>query len=700
MQSEVSAADLDAAVDQRFMRMLLRPGSLCRPALRQALLDLGHQEHTVRSLEYCSLQEAGDLVQQALQVRGSRCAICGCTGLEQCLGPCAGACWTAATAVVLGCVGQTCKLPARVHLPHHSDKALCGQQVVEQQQPALSRLQHWHLLLTLYWKVWQADHCPAALIVSPASSTPFLVRGGGQLSHLRTLAVVEVLQHTAGQPELGSALSSHSSLRSSTDASSVAGLVGCAQQLQYLLGPLVTEALAGAASCAGASADAVRSAVSGLLAGSGPRPQPAGGSSEGQLMPAEVEAWQAARNQLVLQSGWALAGMPNSTPLPACNALLGLLHPAALAAGTRGLGEAPASAAGAVVWALHQVVAAQGCLTQSLGLLLGWVVSLQTLASWQGQASTLSSLQCSTLAQLDCTASVARAVEFAASAAAASGGSAAGRPANAAPLQQGMQWLALGQGGGLPRGPPREATVLKKCLDRSRRIGEGLPRYVCWQLHRQVGGAGYTDLRLLAQQRGGGVGGSLSGVCGCFVAWLAVCQCCTWERCVQAPLLAGFESAVLSLSTPLGSVHPTAAGAPPTGSSLRQHVAAALGDLLGVTGPADLPLTQAEMLRQLQRCGHIIYRAGLGSHLPGLMQAASAAWHSHSVMFLQVRLWCRFTVLRTSSSCFTGWLPPALKLTVCTAAPGCRASAGCPACSTLWLQLTSRHCWERRTAFC
>ena len=47
-----------------------------------------------------------------------------------------------------------------------------------------------------------------------------------------------------------------------------------------------------------------------------------------------------------------------------------------------------------------------------------------------------------------------------------------------------------------------------------------------------------------------------------------------------------------------------------------------------------------------------------------------------------------------------GWPPPALKLTVCTAASGCRASACCPACSTLWLQLTSRHCWERRTACC
>ena len=380
----------------------------------------------------------------------------------------------------LACVWQACKLRARAHLPHHSDKPLCGPQVVEQQQPALRRLQRWHLLLNLYWKEWQAEHHTAALMVCPASSTPLLVRGGGQLSHLRPPALVEVLQHMAGQPELGAALSSHSSLRSSTDASSIAGLVGCAQQLQHLLGPLVAEALAGAASCAGATADAVRSAVSGLLAGTGPRVQPAGGLSEAQLAPAEMEAWQAARNQLVLQTGWALAGMPNSTPLPTCNALLGLLHPAALAAGTQGLGETPASAAGAVVWALHQVVAAQARLAQSLGLLLGWVASLQTLASWQGQASTLSSLQCSTLPQLDCTASVARAVEFAASAAVVSGGSAAGRPVDAAPLQQGMQWLALGQGGGLPRGPPREATVLERCLDRSRRIGEGLPGCVCW----------------------------------------------------------------------------------------------------------------------------------------------------------------------------------------------------------------------------
>ena len=371
-----------------------------------------------------------------------------------------------------------------------TNKALCGSQVLEQQQPALRRLQRWHLLFTLYWKAWQADHYPAALIVCHDSSTPFLVRGGGQLSHLRPPAAVEVLQHMAGQPELGAALSSHSSLWSSSDASSITGLVGCAQQLQHLLGPLVAEALAGAASCADASADAVRSAVSGLLAGTGPSLQPAGGPLGGQLMPAEVEAWQAVRNQLVLQMGWVLAGMPSSTPLPACNALLGLLHPAALAAATQGLGEAPASAAGAVVWALHQVVAAQGRLTQSLGLMLGWVVSLQTLASWQGQASTLSSLQCSTMAQLDCTASVARAVEFAASAGAASGGSsAAARPVDAAPLQQGMQWLALGQGGGLYKGPLQEATVLEKCLDRSRRIGEGLPGCVCWQLHRRVAGA-------------------------------------------------------------------------------------------------------------------------------------------------------------------------------------------------------------------
>lgn len=483
VQSGVSIGDLDTAVDQRFMRMLLRPGSLCRPALRQALLDMGQQEHSVRSLEYCSLQEAGQLVQQALQVRESCCVICSCTGLKQCLGTYAGTCWaSAASAAVFG-------RPASCLYVLTSHKALCGSQVVEQQQPALRCLQRWHLLFTHYWKVWQADHHPAALIVCPASSTPVLVRGGGQLSHLRPPVSVEVLQHMTGQPELGAALSSHSSLRSPTDASSIAGLVGCTQQLQHLLGPLVTEALAGAASCAGSSADAVRNAVSGLLAGTGPRLQPAGGGFEGQLTPAEVESWQAARNQLVLQTGWALAGMPNSTPLPACNALLVLLHPAALAVGTQGQGEAPVSAAGAVVWALHQVVAAQGRLTQSLGLLLGWMISLQTLASWQGQASTLSSLQCSTMPQLDRTASMARAVDFAASAAAASGGSAAGRPVAVGPLQQGMQWLALGQGGGLHRGPPREATVLEKCLDRSRRIGEGFPGCVCWQLHRRVAGA-------------------------------------------------------------------------------------------------------------------------------------------------------------------------------------------------------------------
>ena len=78
-----------------------------------------------------------------------------------------------------------------------------------------------------------------------------------------------------------------------------------------------------------------------------------------------------------------------------------------------------------------------------------------------------------------------------------------------------------------------------------------------------------------------------------------------------------------------------------------------------MTGPPDLPLTRAQMLRQLQRCGHIVYRAGLGSHLPGLMQAASAAWHSHSVMFLQVRLWCKFSVLGVSPSCcLAGYLSP------------------------------------------
>ncbi len=156
---------------------------------------------------------------------------------------------------------------------------------------------------------------------------------------------------------------------------------------------------------------------------------------------------------------------------------------------------------------------------------------------------------------------------------------------------------------------------------------------------------------------------------------------------------------VLNPQCPIRSIASHAAGTPPSSSSLRQHVAAALRDLLGVTGPADLPLTGAQMLRQLQRCGHIAYRAGLGSHLPGLMQAASAAWHSHSVMFLQVRLWCKLIVPEVAPP--VAWpATSCLKLTVCTAVSGCRALACCPACSTQWLQLTPRHCWERRTAFC
>ena len=132
---------------------------------------------------------------------------------------------------------------------------------------------------------------------------------------------------------------------------------------------------------------------------------------------------------------------------------------------------------------------------------------------------------------------------------------------------------------------------------------------------------------------------------------------------------------------------------------MRQHVAAELRELLGVTGPADLPLTQAQMQLQLQRCGHIVYRAGLGSHLPGLMQAASAAWHSHSVMFLQVRLLCKFTVAGVSSFCCLAGYPPHEAHSL-HCASGCRALACCPACSTQRLQLTRRHCWERRTAFC
>lgn len=63
------------------------------------------------------------------------------------------------------------------------------------------------------------------------------------------------------------------------------------------------------------------------------------------------------------------------------------------------------------------------------------------------------------------------------------------------------------------------------------------------------------------------------------------------------------------------------------------------------------------------------------------------------------RLWCKLIVPEVAPP--VAWpATSCLKLTVCTAVSGCRALACCPACSTQWLQLTPRHCWERRTAFC